>query len=167
MSPTIRTRQTEHATFALRAATASDGDFLCRLVATNMCEYVAAVGVWDEYWQAHHFRANFDAACWQMIVVDGQDAGGFAVDRHPQVLFLADLHLLPAYQGRGIGSALIASLIAEARDILRVPLALYVLTSNPRARCLYERHGLSVTASCSMPGYVVMQTGTPRPRVTQ
>ena len=59
-----------------------------------------------------------------------RSVGGFAVERHPAADYLADILLLPAYQRRGIGSAVIGALAATARA-RGVPLALQVLDTNP------------------------------------
>jgi ribosomal protein S18 acetylase RimI-like enzyme len=58
--------------------------------------------------------------------------------------YIAELHVAPAYRGRGIGSALLEWAIVHARDDQR--LSLHTTTSNP-ARFLYERHGFRVTAT--------------------
>ena len=59
-------------------------------------------------------------------------------------MHLYGIHVLPAWQSRGIGSSILDSLKAEAtaRD---VPFRLRVLKVNPRAKALYERHGFRVT----------------------
>ena len=56
--------------------------------------------------------------------------------------------MLPAYQGRGIGTALIMALVTEANQ-QRVPLTLQVLKVNP-ARRLYERLGFVVRDETAM-----------------
>ena len=145
----------QHAPFGLRAATETDCDFLWYLTATTMRDYIAKVSGWDEAFQEKRFWCTFDPARWRVLIVDGKNAGGFAIDHHPHVLFLADLQLLPEYQGHGIGSAIIGALTAEARGTGR-PLLLQVLDNNPRARRLYERLGFSFVCPSPVPHYSVM-----------
>ncbi|GER21719.1 ribosomal-protein-alanine acetyltransferase [Zafaria cholistanensis] len=60
------------------------------------------------------------------------------------VLPLADVQtiaVVPACEGRGIGSALLAGLIEEARRRGAEDVLLEVRADNPRARDLYLRHG--------------------------
>ena len=132
-------------TFELRPATDADYDFLWRVASTTMRGYVEAIWGWDGPWQEQRFRGNFRAGSWRVIVVDGQDAGGLQAGHRPSDgdLCLANVYLLPAFQGDGIGSAVVRNLMADARAE-GVPLTLNVLRSNPDALRLYERLGLRV-----------------------
>jgi len=133
--------------YDLRPATEAEYDFLWKVVETTMREYVAAIWGWDEEWQRRRFQNNFSKAEWQIIVAGGQNAGGLRFE-HRLVdgdLFLANIHLLPEYQGGGIGSAIVRDLEAQA-NIASVPLTLNVLKSNPGALRLYERLGLLVVS---------------------
>jgi GNAT superfamily N-acetyltransferase len=56
--------------------------------------------------------------------------------------YLAFLGVDPPWQGRGLGSALLAPVLARC-DADRVPA--YLEASTPRNRVLYERHGFEVT----------------------
>lgn len=53
---------------------------------------------------------------------------------------LSQLYVAPAWQGRGIGSALLAAARAEAQE----PLRLWVFARNARARAFYARAGFEV-----------------------
>jgi ribosomal protein S18 acetylase RimI-like enzyme len=59
-------------------------------------------------------------------------------------LFLAYVAILPAFQGRGVGTAIVRDLVEEARA-QDLPVTLQVLKENPGARRLYERLGFAVT----------------------
>lgn len=63
--------------------------------------------------------------------------------RHATSISLDYLYLLPEFQRRGIGSAVVRRLIAEAHSA-GMPLTSDVLRSNPNALRLYERLGLTV-----------------------
>lgn len=60
---------------------------------------------------------------------------------HPPHYYLAFLGVSPPWQGRGLGSALLAPVLAQC-DEERVPA--YLEASTPRNRALYERHGFDV-----------------------
>jgi ribosomal protein S18 acetylase RimI-like enzyme len=57
---------------------------------------------------------------------------------------IAGLQILPAYQGRGLGSDVVSRLVAEAH-VAGLPVELGVEHDNPRARALYERLGFIAT----------------------
>lgn len=63
------------------------------------------------------------------------------------VLPLADVQtiaVIPEYEGRGIGSHLLGTMIAEAIERSASDLLLEVRADNPRAQNLYERFGFEV-----------------------
>ena len=129
--------------FELRPAVEADYGYLWRVASTTMRGYVEAIWGWDEDWQEQRFRAKFKAPRWQIIAVEGREVGGVSVGRNASSVSLDYLYLLPDFQRRGIGSAVVRGLVAEART-LGVPLTLDVLLSNPDALRLYERLGLRV-----------------------
>jgi ribosomal protein S18 acetylase RimI-like enzyme len=97
---------------------------------------------WDEAWQERYFRDHFDPARQQIIRYKEVDVGVFAVEEREDSLFLAIIAILPRYQHRGIGTALIGKLQRGAEED-SVPVTLRVLKAN-RARELYERLGFVV-----------------------
>lgn len=129
----------------LRAAAAEDEDFCYRVQKAAMQAYVAQTwGAWDEGFQQAYFRARFDPAANQIIALNGVEIGVFSAEQRAEAVFLAKLYILPAYQGRGIGTRLIRALLNEAFS-KGLPVALRVLKVNP-ARWLYERLGFAIVA---------------------
>ena len=126
----------------LRQATWDDYDFLYDLLKTTMREHVELIWIWDEQWQQERFEKTFNPAENRIIVLNGVDVGVIATRRYEDEIFLARLYILPEYQGRGIGTQLIRSLLVEARRE-GLPVTLRVLTGNPAKR-LYERLGFEV-----------------------
>ncbi len=86
----------------LRAATAGVAAFLYGLHRAAMQAYVVQTwGQWDEGCQAQYFQQHFVPSACQVIVLDGKDIGVISVMRRDTDDFLANIELLPAYQGRG------------------------------------------------------------------
>ncbi len=129
--------------YRLRGATQGDYDFLYHLRRATLKDYVDRIWGWDEATQARMFKERFDPARYQIVVAADQDIGAVSVQWRPDGVFLADLHILPVYQERGLGTAVIGDIPMRARD-RGVPVALQVLKVNP-ARRLYERLGFVVT----------------------
>jgi GNAT superfamily N-acetyltransferase len=139
--------------YELRSACQDDYDFLYRLLVQTMKLYVEQTWGWDEAYQQERFRQKFDPAAYQIILIDGHDVGALAVERRATEMFLAEIQLLPEYQRRGLGTAVVQDIVAAAlRDGL--PMKLQVLKVNP-ARRLYERLGFTVTAETAT--HVVMR----------
>ena len=130
------------AEYQLRQATDADDDFLYRLHVAAMGDLVARVWGWDDAWQERFFADHFDPAPARIVVVGGQDVGVIAVEWGAADAFLSNIEILPEYQGRGLGAALVRGVIAEA-EARHLPVRLRVLKINP-ARRLYERLGFAV-----------------------
>lgn len=126
-----------------RPASASDRGFLFALHKATMYETIEKTWGWDEAWQRGNFDRRFNEQTVSIIEVEGRAAGGLWLETRPDVLYVADFQVLPELQGRGIGTAVLRTLIAEAVE-RGVPIGLAVLPANPRAQRLYERLGFRV-----------------------
>lgn len=75
-----------------------------------------------------------------VITFDGQKAGRLRVVRTPEQIEIAGIQVLPDQQRRGIGTAVITTLMQEGRK-KDLPVVLQVEKDNPEARRLYLRLG--------------------------
>jgi ribosomal protein S18 acetylase RimI-like enzyme len=126
--------------WSLREARADDLDFLLALHEATMREYVERVWGWDDEQQASILQSRFRRQRWQIIRSDNQDVGLLVVEDEEDAMRLAEIEILPEWQGRGIGSSIVRWLMQEAAGAGK-PLTLRVLHVNERARALYERLG--------------------------
>ena len=126
----------------LRPAYDEDFDFLYGLHRVTLKPYVDATWGWDAAFHRERFTANFKPEKWQVVVVDGRDVGGLALETRDDELFLSGIYILPDYQNRGLGTTLLRDLLAQA-ERSGLPVSLQVLKVNP-ARRLYERLGFTV-----------------------
>jgi ribosomal protein S18 acetylase RimI-like enzyme len=94
--------------------------------------------------QRRHYSAYYRDAAHDLVVVEGEPAGRLYVARDKDEILVVDIALLPEHQRRGIGSALLAELLAEADETGKT-LSLHVEHRNP-ARRLYERLGFVTVA---------------------
>ncbi|AXB46931.1 GNAT family N-acetyltransferase [Amycolatopsis albispora] len=125
---------------ALRQATPADDEFCFQLHKASLGEYVAELWGWEDDVQREHHHRVFVPERWQIVTVDGADAGILVVEDHPEGLYLGRIELHPDYQGRGIGGVLIQRLIDSGQ-----PVHLEVLSVNRRAQEFYRRHGFRET----------------------
>ncbi len=75
----------------------------------------------------------------RIIEVGGVFAGCVALRQAEDCRWLEQFYLVPQFQGRGLGSAVLSALLEEC-DAAGMPVRLDVLQQSP-ARRLYERHG--------------------------
>jgi ribosomal protein S18 acetylase RimI-like enzyme len=88
----------------------------------------------DAYYREHYTDTSYD-----VILAGEERAGRLYVARWEDEIRIVDIALLPDFRGRGLGTALLERLIAEA-DAAGKPLSIHVEMNNP-ARPLYERLG--------------------------
>ena len=131
---------------SLKMATEKDKEF-CRRVHHEAYRNVVVrqFGAWDESLQDILFLKKWNPATLDVIHVNDEPAGSIRRDVLPDHIWIAEIQLLPAFQGRGIGSDMLKRLMNEAtRNAISV--RLQVLKANDRARMLYQRLGFRVTA---------------------
>jgi len=126
--------------YTLRQATDEDYDFLYALHVAAMKDYIAATWGWHEAWQQEYFAKKWNPLRQRIIQVDGTDAGVLVTGWRTEGFFLELIELLPAYQGRGVGTAVIHDLQTMATK-QGYAIHLHVLKANQPARRLYERLG--------------------------
>ncbi len=91
--------------------------------------------------QRRHYAAHYADASLQIVELDGAPVGRLYVGRWEDEVRIIELSLVPEVRGRGLGSALLTTLIAEARAA-RLPLRIHVAVTNPAVR-LYLRLGFA------------------------
>jgi DNA-binding MarR family transcriptional regulator/GNAT superfamily N-acetyltransferase len=96
------------------------------------------------------FLKNFKPGreqCW-IAEVGGAIAGSiFLTDEQNGLSRLRLLYVEPAFQGRGIGDALVAACIAFARNVGYARMTLWTHSILHGARRIYARHGFEIVAS--------------------
>jgi GNAT superfamily N-acetyltransferase len=143
--------------YTLRPATAGDAAFISAVRVAGLRPYVEQVWGWDDRFQAARFRESFDPHRDHVVVVEGQDVGAVSVEPRPHELVVADIELLPAWRGRGLGTVILTELVRQAHQA-GLPVALQVLRVNPAQR-LYQRLGFRVVGETRT--HVQMRTTVP------
>lgn len=141
--------------FDLRPEGAGDRDFLLRLFADIRSDEMAQVP-WpapakqrfleDQFRLQHqHYHTRYRKASFHIVEVAGQPAGRLYLARDRADIRIIDVSLLAPFRRRGIGQALLGSVLdratAEGRSV-----SLHVAMINP-ARNLYLRLGFQPVGS--------------------
>ena len=96
-------------------------------------------GAWNPEVQKRFFEEKWRPEHYSIIMFENEPIGVVAIYEKHDHLWLSEIQILPSHQGRGIGSAILADLIARARA-QTLPLRLQVLRCS-RAQGLYQRFG--------------------------
>jgi len=142
-----------HADWRLRPAEESDEAFLRQLYGEVRAAEIALFG-WDEVAataflriqfdaQQRHYAAAYPGARFDIVEQGGSPVGRLTVHRTADEIRLVDIALLASQRNRGLGSALLQSLLDEAQAAgKRVTLQ---VEQHNRARALYRRLGFFET----------------------
>ncbi|KJS53243.1 acetyltransferase [Streptomyces rubellomurinus subsp. indigoferus] len=128
--------------WSLRPATAADVEPLAELRAQVMRADLERLGRYDDHRVRQRLRDNFSPRHTTVVLVDHALAGCVTVrpdDRGGR--YLEYFYLRPQHQGRGLGTAVLRHVLAEA-DAAGEPVRLQALQGSASRR-LYERHGFT------------------------
>lgn len=127
--------------FTFRPATAHDRAWVWATKKACMHAYVEQTwGRWDEHEQEEFFTKNFLPEEIRIVAVEGRDAGYLHTTVTHREISLNNIMVAPEFQGRGLGTAVLADLLASAREHGQV-VRLRVLKVNEAAQRLYRRIG--------------------------
>lgn len=135
-----------------RAISGKDRDTLAEIYASTRREELAPLLDWsavqkerflrDQFELQHkYYQDTYPEATFDLVLADGQVLGRLYVDRRADEIRIIDIALLPQYRSKGIGGAILQSLLSEAasRHQGRV-VRIHVEHMNPAMR-LYQRLG--------------------------
>jgi ribosomal protein S18 acetylase RimI-like enzyme len=141
------------ATLSLRPVEPADEEFLIAVYASTREEELSQVEWpagqremfvrWQAQMQRQEYEARYPDAEYSVVLVDDQPAGRLWSGRDAEQIRLLDIALLPEFQNRGAGTALLKLLVGEARATGKA-LRHMILVTNEGARRFYERLGFEV-----------------------
>jgi GNAT superfamily N-acetyltransferase len=143
-------RLSDGGTVELRPLSKSDDPFLLSVYMSTREEELAQAE-WQEgqkemfvRWQFDLQRREYDErfpdAAYHVILVDQQPAGRIWVGDDDEQIRLLDIALLPEFQNRGVGTALLHRLMDQAKESGKA-LRHMVFMLNSNAKRFYERLG--------------------------
>jgi len=131
---------------------------LAELRATVLRPDLERLGRYDPHRVRQRLRDSFSPAFTSIVLVDGGLAGSVTVRPHGEGRQLLEhFYLAPALQGRGLGSAVLATVLKRT-DSRNHTVGLDVLRGSA-ARRLYERHGFVVEAEDPVDVFLVRAPG--------
>ncbi|MEU4572171.1 GNAT family N-acetyltransferase [Nonomuraea sp. NPDC023979] len=146
------------ADWELRPASAADVDAVAELRAVVLRPDLERLGRYDAVHVRERLRKAFTPAHTWVIEVAGAWSGCVALRPDGDAYWLEHFYLDPATQGRGIGGAVLRSLL-ERCDREGAVVWLDVLQGSA-ARRLYERHGFAVEIEDEVDVFMVRRPST-------
>ena len=143
----------------LRSAEPADLEAIVELRAVVMRPDLVRLGRFDEHRVRQRLRDGYSPQHTSVIVVDGAFAGSVAVRPAEDGRWLEHFYLAPELQGRGLGSAVLRTLLQDS-DAEGAVVRLNVLQGSPAQR-LYERHGFAVESQDPVDVFMVRQPVSP------
>ncbi|MFI6685791.1 GNAT family N-acetyltransferase [Streptomyces sp. NPDC050485] len=141
----------------MRPAESADVEAIAELRAVVMRPDLERLGRFDEHRVRQRLRDVFSPRHTSVIVADGAFAGSVTLRPTEDGQWLEHFYLAPGHQGRGLGSAVLRTLL-DRTDAHGVPVRLIALQGSA-ARRLYERHGFTVEAQDPIDIYMVRLPG--------
>ena len=131
--------------YKIRIATPDDRNLIYTLKAESVRPYVEKIWGWDEDYQRKDFDREFShMEQFNVIEVDSKFAGFVQYYFEYPYFEVVEIHLLPEYRGKGIGSQILRYLqkacIAQDRKI-----RIGCFKENHRAKALYQKLGFMQT----------------------
>ena len=144
----------EH-TCRLRPAIPADESFLAELFALDRAQEFVAAGldgpalatILQVQYQGQQttYRGQFPNAEFLVVEREGTPIGRLVLDRGDERITIVDIVITPAERQRGLGTALLTRILAEA-DASGAVVDLRVAVGNP-ALALYQRLGFTITST--------------------
>ncbi|MGW1774795.1 N-acetyltransferase family protein [Streptomyces sp. NPDC002104] len=157
--PPVRATPAHGADWALRPAVTADVEVIAELRARVMRADLERLGRYDEHRVRQRLRDAFSPRHTSVITVGRELAGCVTVRPADGRLWLEHFYLAPPHQGRGLGSAVLGTVL-ERTDAQGMSVRLNVLQGSA-ARRLYERHGFAVETEDPVDVFMMRPPGCP------
>lgn len=145
----------------MRPAEQSDVEAIAELRAVVMRPGLERLGRYDEHRVRQRLRDGFSPRHTSIITTNGTFAGSVTLRPSDDAHWLEHFYLAPEVQGRGLGSAVLRTLLTRTDttgDLVR----LNVLQGSP-ARRLYERHGFTIESQDPIDIFMLRLPACPGP----
>jgi GNAT superfamily N-acetyltransferase len=146
---------------ALRTACSEDFVFARNLYFETMRVMIERLFGWDQTREERNFAGFFKVEEVRIITADDQDVGWIQEQVENRTINLGSFFVMPAMQGRGIGTKVLDILLARAADQSKA-MTLAVVKINP-ARYFYEKRGFRITHEDQHKFYMRADLGRTRP----
>ncbi|MFT3947844.1 MAG: GNAT family N-acetyltransferase [Agriterribacter sp.] len=121
-----------------RKATDNDVTLTYSIKQSSIKHLVEKIWGWDNNFQIDYHRKSFVPNKTQIIIYGSSEVGFFVVNEYPGKVFIENILIDPAFQGKGIGTKVLTDIMTGAAN---KKVELQVFKINNRAKQLYDRLG--------------------------
>jgi len=107
---------------------------------SSVKKYVEEIWGWNENYQLKNFNEDFIPANFKKIVCNNNIIGFLETNENDRVVNITEIHLIPDFHGKGIGSKIINDIIKKARLNNKI-ITVGCFKKNIRATSLYLKLG--------------------------
>lgn len=140
-----------------RPATSADFEVTLAIKKQALGPYIEQVWGWEDEFQRAFHSENFKPDSTTLLLYEGQEIGLLEAEEQPDCFFIQSLLIVPEFQGRGIGTALLNEFITKALAVNK-PVRLDVLQVNKSALKLYQRLGFTILNTTELTFQLVFST---------
>ncbi len=130
--------------YYLRNITEEDKKFIYSIKKSSIYDYVQKIWGWNEEYQIRDFESDFILENFRIISIEDKDIGFVQIIEEPLNINITEIHIIPEYQGYGIGSSIINRIIEQASNNIKTA-TIGCFIYNFKAKNLYERLGFEET----------------------
>lgn len=129
--------------YNLREISWLDKEFIYQVKKESNYMYIEKIWGWDEDYQIQDFNTDFKLSDFKIIVSEDNDIGFLQLEEFNNNLYITEMHLVPNYRGKGIGSQIIKDILEDEKNRNKtICIGCFIL--NQKAKNLYERLGFKV-----------------------
>jgi ribosomal protein S18 acetylase RimI-like enzyme len=114
-------------------------------------------GAWDEAVQDQFFYSAWNARPSNILLCDDKPCGYAIIEEKPDSIYIGELVIHPAFQGKNIGTTILNDVFKKAA-IKKLPVKLQVLHKN-KAQLLYKKLGFVQTGQTDT--HILMERPSP------
>ncbi len=131
--------------YTLRTSEQKDAEFLFRVKVEAMKPISTSKAEPGDYNKEFaEYLKKFEPEKTQVIQFKGKDVGRLRIVRSNESIYIGGIQILPEFQNKGIGSAIIKDLINESNST-KIPVTLEVHHVNEKAISFYKKLGFTET----------------------
>lgn len=133
--------------FSLEPIGEDDFAFRYNIYEVAIKPYIDQRVVWDDTQHREKIRSNLAGSGTHFAIgVNGVRIGVAQIEEADDLISLHQIEILPAYQGAGVGTAVVQSLIDESTKTSK-DVQLSVFRANTAAQRLYDRLGFRIVST--------------------